>query len=255
MFRRFRAHAARQDWFAVGVDVAIVVVGVFLGTQANNWNQDRIDRSEAREYRAQIIDNLRANEVDVAMRARYYGQVRTHAIAALNALNDPNATLGEPFLVNAYQASQVWLRPFEQSAFGELQSSGVARQIGDARTRAHLSGYYVGARGFEQRAAETPRYRETLRRSMDLGVQERIRARCDDVVRTLPGGADAPALPDQCRLDLDPALARRTALALSKVPGIREDLTRLVVDIDQKMVLYDRTSRNAVRLRKELENS
>ena len=52
------------------MDLAIVVVGVFLGTQANNWNQDRIDRSEAREYRAQIIDNLRANEADIAMRAR-----------------------------------------------------------------------------------------------------------------------------------------------------------------------------------------
>jgi hypothetical protein len=181
--------------------------------------------------------------------------VRTHAITALNALKNPSARLGEPFLVDAYQASQVWLRPFEQSAFEELQSSGVARQIGDARTRAHLSGYYVGARGFEQRAGEVPRYRETLRRSMDLGVQERIRARCDDVVRTLPGGADAPMLPDQCRLDLEPAVATSAASALSKVPGIREDLTRLVVDIDQKMVLYERTSRNAARLRGELESS
>ena len=99
MLRRFREHAAKQDWFAVGVDVAIVVVGVFLGTQANNWNQDRIERSEAHEYRAQIIDNLRANEADVAARAHYYRQVRAHAIAALNAVKQPNASRGEPFLI------------------------------------------------------------------------------------------------------------------------------------------------------------
>ena len=115
MLRRFREHAAKQDWFAVGVDVAIVVVGVFLGTQANNWNQDRVERSEAHEYRAQIIDTLRANEADIAARAHYYRQVRAHAIAALNALKQPDSSLGEPFLIDTYQASQVWQRPFERT--------------------------------------------------------------------------------------------------------------------------------------------
>ncbi len=255
MLRRFREHAAKQDWFAVGVDVAIVVVGVFLGTQANNWNQDRIERSEAREYRAQIIDNLRANEADVAMREHYYRQVRDHAIAAFDALNTPNASLGEPFLVDAYQASQAWLRPFERTAYDELQSSGVVRKIGGPRIRAELSGYYVGARGFEARTAEITPYRELLRRSMNLNAQERIRASCDDVVRNIPGGGNAAVLPDDCRPHLDPAVVAGAVASLRTVPGIREDLTRLIVDIDQKIVLYERTARNAARLRKDLENS
>ena len=255
MLRRFREHAAKQDWFAVGVDVAIVVIGVFLGMQANNWNEDRIERSEAREYRAQIIDNLRTNEADVAARAHYYRQVRAHAIAALNALKQPNAPLGEPFLIDAYQASQVWQRPFERTAYDEMQASGVARKIGDARTRAELSGYYVGARGFEARTAEITPYRELLRRSMDLDVQERIRASCDDIMRNLPGGANAATLPDTCQLRLDPAVAASAAATLTAVPEMRENLTRLIVDIDQKMRLYDTTSRNVVRLRTDLENS
>jgi len=255
MLRRFREHAAKQDWFAVSLDVAIVVVGVFLGLQANNWNQERIERSEAREYRAQIIDNLRANEADVAMRAQYYRQIQGHAIAALNALKDPNASLGEPFLVDAYQASQVWLRPFERTAYDELQGSGVARKIADARTRAQLSGYYVGARGFDARIGEVTSYRETLRRAMDLDVQERMRSRCDDIVRNLPGGVQAAVLPDTCHLGLDPAVVANAVAKLRAVPGIREDLTRLIVDIDQKMLLYDRTARGATRLRKELEKS
>ncbi len=117
MFHRIREHVAKQNWFAVGVDLGIVVIGVFLGTQANNWNQDRLERSEAREYRSQIIDNLRANEGEIAMRASYYRQVRAHALAAMNSLNRADARLGEPFLIYAYQASQVWLRPFERTAF------------------------------------------------------------------------------------------------------------------------------------------
>lgn len=255
MISRIREHVARHNWFAVGVDLAIVVVGVFLGTQANNWNQDRIERSEAREYRAQIIDNLRANEADIAARANYYRHVQTHAIAALDALKHPNATLGEPFLIDAYQASQAWLRPFERTAFDEMQASGVARKIGDARTRAQLSGYYVGARGFEARTAEVPNYRELLRRNMELGVQQDIRSSCDDVLRHLPGGVQAAALPETCHPHLDPGAIAGAVATLRAVPGIREDLTRLIVDIDQKMLLYDRTSRNAVRLRKELEQS
>src|SRR4051794_19223316 len=252
MLRRFRDHIAKQNWFAVGVDLAIVVVGVFLGTQANNWNQDRIERTEAREYRAQIIDNLRANEADVAVRAGYYHQVQAHAIAALNALNQPGARLGEPFLVDAYQASQVWLRPFERTAYDELQTSGVARMIGDARTRGLLSAYYVGARGFEARTAEITGYREVLRRTMSVDAQEGIRASCDDVVRDLAAGGQAIALPDSCYPRLAPTVVANAVARLRDVPGIRDDLTRLIVDLDQKFVLYDRTLRNAVRLRKEL---
>ena len=36
--RRFRQHISDHNWFAVAVDLAIVVVGVFLGIQASNWN-------------------------------------------------------------------------------------------------------------------------------------------------------------------------------------------------------------------------
>lgn len=32
---RIREHVATHNWFAVAIDVAIVVVGVFLGMQAN----------------------------------------------------------------------------------------------------------------------------------------------------------------------------------------------------------------------------
>jgi hypothetical protein len=90
---------------------------------------------------------------------------------------------------------------------------------------------------------------------MDLDVQERMRSRCDDIVRNLPGGVQAAVLPDTCHLGLDPAVVANAVAKLRAVPGIREDLTRLIVDIDQKMLLYDRTARGAARLRKELEKS
>ena len=32
-------HVREQNWFAVGVDFLIVVVGVFIGIQVSNWNE------------------------------------------------------------------------------------------------------------------------------------------------------------------------------------------------------------------------
>lgn len=44
LLRRITKHVKDQDWFAVGIDFAIVVIGVFIGIQVANWNTARIDR-------------------------------------------------------------------------------------------------------------------------------------------------------------------------------------------------------------------
>lgn len=251
--RRIREHVASHNWFAVFVDLIIVIIGVFIGLQVNNWNQARIDRAEAADYRTRIIDNLRVNEAEIAARAAYNRQVRAHAVAALNALQQANAALGEEFLIDAYQASQVWRRPFQRIAYDELVDSGVAGKFGDSPTRAALSAYYVETSGFDETALRETAYRERLRRAMDLRVQEAIRGHCGDIVRSLPSGGQAPVLPDTCRLDLDPELVERTAEQLAALPELDQDLTRLIVDIDQKLALFARTSRNAADLRSRLE--
>jgi len=46
VIRRIRDHVADQNWFAVAVDLGIVVAGVFLGTQVSNWNASRQDRDK-----------------------------------------------------------------------------------------------------------------------------------------------------------------------------------------------------------------
>jgi len=44
ILRRF-AHAIRaQNWFAVVLEVAVVVLGIFMGLQVNDWNQRRLER-------------------------------------------------------------------------------------------------------------------------------------------------------------------------------------------------------------------
>ncbi|MBT8448761.1 MAG: hypothetical protein KJO69_03675 [Gammaproteobacteria bacterium] len=38
LLRRFMAHTKEQNWFAVGLDVIVVIVGIYLGMQVSDWN-------------------------------------------------------------------------------------------------------------------------------------------------------------------------------------------------------------------------
>jgi hypothetical protein len=89
---------------------------------------------------------------------------------------------------------------------------------------------------------------------MNLVTQERIKSRCGDVMRTLPGGGQAPELPAGCDLGLDRTTMRTAAARVKAIPQLAEELTRMIVDIDQKQALFSRTRRDAKHLRERLES-
>lgn len=47
LLRRVKEHIKNENWFAVGIDFLIVVVGVFIGIQLGNWNETS---EEANDY-------------------------------------------------------------------------------------------------------------------------------------------------------------------------------------------------------------
>ena len=63
IFRRLKAHIEKENWLAVGIDFAIVVIGVFIGIQVANWNEARqIDERRANallSLQAQTEENIR----------------------------------------------------------------------------------------------------------------------------------------------------------------------------------------------------
>jgi len=244
VIRRIHDHVAHHNWFAVFVDLMIVVVGVFLGAQANNWNQARIERADAAEYRQEIIDDLKSNEVDLTSRKAYYGAAREHAIAALLALESPSRPRAEPFLIDAYQASQVWLRPLVRTGYDEMVSAGLSRSIGGKDTRSRLTAYYTQMKQFEVNVLGTTPFRERVRRSMPYAVQSAIRTKCGDRITELPDGEQVATLTDRCSAALSrPAVA--DAVRKLETADLAEDLTRHIADMDQKLAGYDRFVRQA----------
>ena len=54
-----------QNWFAVTLEVCIVVLGVVIGFQINAWGQDRADQAREQVYLRQLVDDLRETERDL----------------------------------------------------------------------------------------------------------------------------------------------------------------------------------------------
>lgn len=251
--RRFREHIAAHNWFAVGIDVLIVIVGVFLGLQANNWNQARVERSAARAYRAEIVENLRANEISIDDQVAYYRRVLGHALAALDVLETPGTAMDEAFLIDAYQASQVRQRLLAQTAYDEMQSAGLGRNVAGPEARARLSAFYAQMPQINAFTLTVTDYRDRIRRAMPIAIQRRLRERCGDINRTLPGGVVGSMLPERCVLRLDSESVARAAARIRATPDLNQDLTRHMADIDQKMRQLQGFQRRARELREQLE--
>ena len=58
ILRRITQHVRDQNWFAVGIDFFIVVVGVFIGLQVSNWNDARAIRLSESDFLGRLHDDI-----------------------------------------------------------------------------------------------------------------------------------------------------------------------------------------------------
>ena len=54
LLRRFVRHITDQNWFAVGLDVIIVISGIFIGMQLNEWDEKRIEKQQEHIFLTQL---------------------------------------------------------------------------------------------------------------------------------------------------------------------------------------------------------
>ena len=65
LLRRFSKHVTDQNWFAVGLDVLVVMVGIFLGIQVNNWNVSQNDLVKEQEILQQLKSEYEDNLIQL----------------------------------------------------------------------------------------------------------------------------------------------------------------------------------------------
>jgi len=129
ILRRVVQHVKDQNWFAVGIDFVIVVVGVFIGIQVANWNEAQGERARELlllgELRAEVADSI--HQTDIKLRA--FEQIARSGQQAL-AFLDSNASCANECwdeLVDFFHASQWQRLLFELPSYDELRRNGWPR--------------------------------------------------------------------------------------------------------------------------------
>lgn len=61
ILRRIAHHLQQQQWTAVLIELAIVILGVFLGFQVSDWANERANRSAETRHLEEIAEDLRAD--------------------------------------------------------------------------------------------------------------------------------------------------------------------------------------------------
>ncbi len=143
--RRIRKHIASQNWTAVGIDFLIVVVGVFMGLQAQEWNQLRVDRETERRYLASLADDFEqiSGQLQECLRVFDDSVSAVDYVAAVLAA-DPRAT-PEPdrdaFGNALLRMTASVLPPGRSATFLEMQFSGELTILRDDELRHMLIAY------------------------------------------------------------------------------------------------------------------
>jgi len=75
ILRRITEHVKSQNWFAVAIEFVIVVVGVFMGLQVQDWNEQRKERLEEYDLLGRLFEETQTlleaqREELVGLRAR-----------------------------------------------------------------------------------------------------------------------------------------------------------------------------------------
>jgi hypothetical protein len=233
--RRFREHVARQDWFAVLVDIGIVVLGVFLGTQVANWNEERLEVGQAREFRDRLIAELEFDEHQYQSQLAYYRRAREYGLSALSAFNGTSPLSDRDFAIAAYQLTQTDTTRAKSNVYDEMTARGLVGKLGSPETQEVASDFYLSV-DVAQRSLETTfPYRTMLREVMPYGLQIRIRKECGDRNVYFRDRLVGVAVVHPCPMTITPTEAGDAVRRIRATPGMGQQMTRYVASLDEKI--------------------
>jgi len=142
---RLRGHLADQNWLAVTVDIAVVLVSILLAFQIDRWAENRRDQHLEVEYLLRLKEDLQMEigQMDTAL--GYVGD-RIKAVRLLEKLVKDSSNEGISYGSLPWAIETATWRSFPQIAsfvYRELQSTGNLALIQAESLRRNLAGHYT----------------------------------------------------------------------------------------------------------------
>lgn len=143
ILRRLAEAIRRQDLFIVFIEVLVLVVGVFIGLQVDDWNQLRKDRVEERVYLEELLEDFEANRTALLQSTSSLEEIIPAMTALLkqSAMETPDWSIGELNDAFRYVHYMPTFFPVER-AFANLTGSGDLKIIRNRDLKNALAKYF-----------------------------------------------------------------------------------------------------------------
>ncbi|MBT1451531.1 hypothetical protein KJ365_11630 [Glaciecola sp. XM2] len=162
LLRRVMEHVKTQNWTAVFIDFIIVVVGVFIGIQVSNWNDENGRLAKEQAYLVLIHEELVQNSKTTDNLLNYYSTVTEAGERALLYLegNTQCQATCEGLLIDFFHASQLWAITLDRTAFDEAVKLSFPT---NSALREELFTTYDLINAFGMLNQDSPPFREAVR--------------------------------------------------------------------------------------------
>jgi hypothetical protein len=172
ILRRLKAHVEKENWFAVGVDFCIVVIGVFIGIQVANWNEARAANERERMLLVELRGEVKRNVADTEGKGRGFLVGAISARHLLERSDDIDNVCDQDcwdLIVDMMHASQWQQMNINWTTYDELRRDGLPsnREIVDA-----VESLQYVARQSANALVTPPEYRTLIRRKIPIELQD-----------------------------------------------------------------------------------
>lgn len=142
LLRRIIGHVKAQNWFAVGLDFVIVVAGVFIGLQVQQWNEARKDAVQHEKLLERLGEEFRDLEPVAAELVAFLHTSRKSTADVIDALRREQPPEEEQaFRFSLSRANWVMNFPDIATTYEELVATGRLSDVRNIELRKALIGY------------------------------------------------------------------------------------------------------------------
>ena len=220
LLRRITEHIRNQNWFAIGIDFVIVVVGVFIGIQVSNWNErlgfEKREEALMRELRSEIVQNI----ADLQAKGDAFLIGAASARRVLETADRGTAPCADgcwSMLVDLMHASQWQQIMSSWSIYDELRREGLPS---DRRVIEMVEKFKAYNHQVALVLSIPPHYRILARRAIPIDVQDAYWERCYTLEDAVEVYLYPCPVPDD--FSIDPATVSEIFANSEIVPSLRE---------------------------------
>ena len=180
-FRQLRQNLLAENKFSkyllyVVVEIFIVIIGILMALQVDNWNESRHNKTQAKEFRRLLTESVSRDIENIQTRLDFFRRAIDYGYLVQNELENREARTKEAhwqFLVYSFHVSQIWNFTQLSATYNEAQNPDILELLGRPELLNSLQRYYTEwPLQLGELTGGTMEYRNFVRSIIPMSLQE-----------------------------------------------------------------------------------